>query len=340
MSEHHPDMDLIMALAAGDLPPDEAARAEAGLDAEARAELAAQRAALEALEALPRPTLSTTERQGLRYAVRTQIGLETSSSRARRRRPARSPLARALPALATFASLVVVLAIALNFGDGFGNEQEPFFAPEAEAATTTAAAATTMAAVAETVPPAAATVTPAVELEAMMEEPAHDADEIVAEEAAPLPEVTTTTTAAASIESTGTTAAPATTAITTSTTAAADMPPIAFDFAADRPSDAVAAISEVLADGSMVAFPVSDLVEQAVSQGLACGAAAASGSEPDDTVYFMAYGLVDGGESEIYLILVNGAGGEEDAGLAAGIESGDLLLFSHPDCEPLGFSTP
>ena len=177
------------------------------------------------------------------------------------------------------------------------------------------------------------------EAEAMMEEPVHDTDEIVAEEAAPLPEVTTTTTSAAAIESADTTAAPATTAITTSTTAAADVPPIAFDFAADRPSDAVAAISEVLADGSKVAFPVSDLVEQAVSQGLACGAAAASGSEPDDTVYFMAYGLVDGGESEIYLILVNGAGGE-DAGLAAGIEPGDLLLFSHPDCEPLGFSTP
>ena len=84
-----------------------------------------------------------------------------------------------------------------------------------------------------------------------------------------------------------------------------------------------------------MAFPVSDLVEEAVSQGLACGAAAASGSEPDDTVYFMAYGLVDGGESEIYLILVNDTGGED-----AGIEPGDLLLFSHPDCEPLGFSTP
>ena len=158
--------------------------------------------------------------------MRTESGLETPSSRARKRRPARSPLARALPALATFASLVVVVAIALNFGDGFGGEQEPSFAPEATAAATTAAPAMTMAAATETVPPAAATVTTAVELEAMMDEsvaaddeivaeeaeammdePAHDADEIVAEEAAPLPEGTTTTTAAAAIESTDTTAA-------------------------------------------------------------------------------------------------------------------------------------
>ena len=46
MTDHHPDMDLIMALAGGELPPEEAARLESQLGPEARAELATQRAAL------------------------------------------------------------------------------------------------------------------------------------------------------------------------------------------------------------------------------------------------------------------------------------------------------
>ena len=348
MSEHHPDMDLIMALAAGDLPPEEAARAEAGLDAEARAELAAQRAALEALEGLPRPTLSSGEQQRLRAAVRTELRLDTTPIRVARRRRTRSPLARALPALAAFASLIVVLAVALDFG--VESESEPaasFEAPATTAAATTGAPAVNMvvtettAAAAEAAEEEEATaeqlLVAAEETEVVMEEAAAAVDEVAAEEAAPMRDEATTTTVGDASQSAAATAAPATT--TTSTTVQPDAPSLAFDFSTARPADAVGLISGAIAEGSEVPFPVSDLAGRAVSQGLACGEIAASGSGPDDTVYFMAYGLVDGEDAEAYLILENGAG-DADPGPAAGIEPGDLLLLTRPDCEAIAFSTP
>lgn len=335
MSEHHPDMDLIMALAAGELPPEEATRAEAGLDAEARAELAAQRAALEALEGLPRPTLSIGEQRRIRTAVRTELRLGSTPPRVARRRPARSPLARALPVLAAFASVIVVLAVALDFGDGSESEPEQaptFAAPAATAAATTAAPATTRVVTETTASAAATTTTAAAEAEAMMEEAADAADEVAAEAEAMMVEAE----AAAGVESTDRTAA---TTAATSTTAPSDLPRPAFDVSIVLPDDAVRLISVAIAEGPAMPFPVSDLAVRAVTQGLVCGEIAVSGSEPDDTVYFMAYGLVDGEEAEAYLIR-QGEVSDVDPGAATGIEPDDLLLLTRPDCEPLAFSTP
>lgn len=333
MSEHHPDMDLIMALAAGDLPPDEAARIETGLDAEARAELAAQRTALEALALLPRPSLSADEQALLRTVVRAELYLERPPRPVtpRRRRPARSPLVRALPALAAFASLIVVLAIALDFG--VGDDDALGSAPAFDAPAVTTAAPATAAMPETTAAPApqttviVATSEAAYELEAAQLS-ADEAKAMMEEAEEAMVEATTTTGAALAIESTDTTAARATTGGAS----------IAFQLSASRAADFVTLVSEAIAEGFADTFPTSELVERAAWQGLACGDVAASEAGPDGTVYFMAYGLVDGEEAEVYFIVRDEQ--VEEAPALDALEPEDIRLFSRPGCGPIEFSTP
>ena len=114
------DLELLAALAAGTLPPKEAAALEARLatDPAARAEFEAQRSALAVIGQAARPALSATESERLRRAVASRIGLEgvaTAPTR-RRRRPLWGPVAvgaSALLALLFFGPVADMLS-----GDG------------------------------------------------------------------------------------------------------------------------------------------------------------------------------------------------------------------------------
>jgi len=119
MTRYNPD--LIAALAAGELPPIQAAALERQIAADPRAaaELAAQRTALRALRDAPPPVLSAEERTNLRQAVAASLHLEegpaAASSPTRRRIPWR-PLAVAAAALTALA-VAVPLVTLLSVGD-------------------------------------------------------------------------------------------------------------------------------------------------------------------------------------------------------------------------------
>lgn len=103
------DFELIMSLAEGTLPPEEAQAAEQALDDAALAELEAQRLALAALGEAPAITLTAAERQALRGSVRDALHLSPAMPTA----PA-SPaprLWRWLPGLAGAAALVLVIGV-------------------------------------------------------------------------------------------------------------------------------------------------------------------------------------------------------------------------------------
>lgn len=340
MNENRPDPELIAALTAGDLPPEEAARAEASLDPEARAELAVQRSARQALEGLPSPRLSAAEQQRLRRRVRNELRLEAPASRSpERSRRTGFPRSGALPVLTAFASLVVVLAIALNTADRGEFESAPTTASDTDVfapATTTAASAAATTTTARSQAQAAVvtsmvTQTEIVEAEAdamaAAEEAVEEVTMLVVTSMVDTVEIeitedqASTTAAAGALESSDTTALPAGTESGL------------FDFSTAGPSEAVRLISEAVAEGSSTAFPVSELVDRAGSEGMACGETAASASAPDGVVYFMARGFVDGEDAEAYL-LVEG----RPIDLAAGIEPGDVLLFSLPDCRAMEFT--
>lgn len=140
MADHDFDMDLIMALAEGRLPPDEAAAAEAALDASARSELEAQRAALAALAGMAAVRLTDAERTALRSSVREAIHLEAAAPPA----PAsagRAPwFSRLFPALAGAAVLILVVGIGLNLGGSGDDDSSADLATAETVAATTAAA--------------------------------------------------------------------------------------------------------------------------------------------------------------------------------------------------------
>ena len=340
MSEHHPDMDQIMALAAGHVPPEEAARLEAGLDADAKRELAAQRAALAALGQLPRPNMSAPERSRLRAAVRDELNLAPVRSPApppRILRPRRGWFTRAVPSLVAAASLVAVIGIVLNLGGG-SDEEAPL--SDYEAAATTAAPMTAAAAPETT---AAALATPATteaqaEDEAMsqaapVETEAMTGDALAEEE----PAAAATTTAAA------TTVAPTTTATAAEEAQAAldeaKAPRSTFAFSTDQPEQALTSALTAYASGGLDPFPVSQLPERAARAGLVCWENTAEATDPDAEVYFMERGLIDGVEGEAYGIAVRSDGDDEEADLEEAAP-GTLYLFVHPDCSRVRFSLP
>lgn len=329
MSEHHPDMDRIMALAAGRLPPDEAARIEAALTDDARRELAAQRAALAALGQLPRPTMSADERRRLRATVRTELrleGIRPPSSDGQQHRSRRSWLAIALPSLVAVASVVAVIGIALNLTDGADEESADAFATTGAPATTAAEApqptatpaTTTLALDRESLDTSTDMTMPAEE--AMMQDSEGPEDTGAAAATAP-------TTAPAAPTSGG-----------RSEAVLPESAGLAFDFSTDRPDEAFLFTATAFMDGDEDPFPVSQLPERAARAGLVCWENAAVAAEPENEVSFMAHGLIDGAGGEAYRIEEASAEEEEP-----GIEeetAGIIHLFAYPDCRPLTFSFP
>lgn len=84
---HDHDYELIGALAAGALPPDEAQSAESEIAScdECRTDLAAQRAALTALAESPRPGLTALESARMRKSVAASVGISEAPTKERRR---------------------------------------------------------------------------------------------------------------------------------------------------------------------------------------------------------------------------------------------------------------
>lgn len=349
MNDNRPEIESIIDLSTDDLAPEEADRLERSLNPEALAELASQRAARQALERLhPPPGLSDDEQRRLRMAVRSELRLERSNRRAGRRRPrARSPIARAFPALGAFAALILVVAIAVTSGDRLEFGQDDSL----EAPATTSAATTRVAMETETVAEAEAaaaaeeystTETTGVpetdaltqaEAEAEAEAAAAAAEAASAEtamaaldatesedelgtgkvevEAGELPEVTDTTNVSPSDRS--------------------SWPPILFEASSSSPREAVRRISAVISDGLATPLPVHDFVEQPTAPVLLCFESAASIAEREGAVYFLAGGLVDGGDAEAYL-LVDDPISDDAFVFPERIDSQDILLYSLPDC--------
>ena len=123
MTERNIDIELIMALAEGSLPAEEAAAAEASLSDAARAELASQRTALTALSQMSSTTQSDAERARLRTAVRDEVSLSATPVTALPLRQHQPWYFRALPALGAAAALVVVVGIGVD-SIGIGQNDE------------------------------------------------------------------------------------------------------------------------------------------------------------------------------------------------------------------------
>ena len=322
MDRRERDMDLILELAGGDLPPAEAAEAEQSLDTEARGELAAQRTAREALARLARPTMSEAERRRLRAAVAAELRLEAGSGR----EPAPPPRRRwwrrpgSLGALTAVASLVAVVAISLSLAGNF-----PFAGSDDEAAFTaapTTAAATTVVALAEAAPTTAAAaeqaIAEATTTAAITAAPAPTTTDekalALAEEPLEVAEMATDEAAAL--------AEPDTVAEHDRDPAAPEAPP-AFDVATDRP-DEMARSLDAIAEERGDPFPLSQLVELATGEGLECPQTLVDETEPDAVVLVMARGLVDGAEAELYV--VQSSDPDHDPIVA---------VFILPDCLPV-----
>lgn len=329
MNERAFDFDLIMALAAGEIPPEEAAKMEAALDAASRRELASQRAALQALGGLEQPVLDAGERRRLRAGVRAELGdVQTEylpraaegPRAARRYKRRKFRWTRALPALAAAAALVAAVGVTRNGGlrlweppmDAQATTAVPAAAPPLTQLTTTAAA--TRAADAA----AAATTTMAmVEAEAaaaMAEAEAATADMAEAMPAEAIEEA---------LQAEAARAEAASEAQADEETAELDMQdgeaaaggagglgPASFDFSSEELIE-LADDAELLAGfldenaGGGRPFPASELEARAGRAGLACwgGVEAAEGGR----VLFMGAGLIDGSEGEVYFTEEEGA---------------------------------
>ncbi len=304
------DLDLIMALAAGEFPPEEAAEIESSLDPAARRELAAQRAAMEALGGLRQPVLSSRERQRLRNGVRAELGMAEAAEAVRPQKRRKTRLARALPALATAAALAAVVGIALSGIWQTGSEVR--LAELALTTSTTQVQATpaptpTTAMMAQEAAADAAAVEMEMD-ERVLAETAADSDEIA---------VTTTTRAAA------TTAAAEERSMEEA--AMALEPSVPFDLSVEQILEIagepkrMAWFAEEYAAGA-APFPVSELGARAEQEGLVCWEGATA--EGEALVLFMGAGLIDGEWGEAYVV-------EEEGG---GIE---VHLFDVVDCTNL-----
>lgn len=319
MSERDFDFDLIMGLASGDFPPDEAAELEAGLGAAARKELAAQRAALQAFGLLQQPVLSTAEQRQLRSGARAELGIAEAAEAGRRPKRRKVRWARAFPALAAAAALVVVIGVARNDG------REPTTAENIAQDGTTAAAGAPAVPSAERGETAAAIqaaatttvmATTTTQAAAAMQAAAPEADEAATADAEALAE-----------EGVSDNAQPADSPAASTTAAggagAGGALPASFDLSSEGLLE-LAGDEELLARfldeyaAGAAPFPASELEARAGRDGLACWEAAAAEA---GRVLFAGAGLIDGSEGEAYII-------EEDG--AAGVR-----LFNAPDCTNL-----
>jgi len=127
MTEHAFDLELIMAIAEGTIPPDEAAAAERALDEEGRTELASQRKAIAALSQASAPSLTDAERMAMRSAVRTAVNLNPEMKVTRAPAQASPWYFRFLPMAAGLGVVLVVVGIGLTTiigGIGFGGSDQ------------------------------------------------------------------------------------------------------------------------------------------------------------------------------------------------------------------------
>lgn len=342
MNERALDFDLIMALAAGEIPPEKAAEMEAELDAASRRELASQRAALQALGGLEQPALSAWERRRLRAGVRAELGIAEAPRAGRRYRRRKVRWTRALPALAAAAALVAAVGAARNGGlqrflESAGDAPATTAAAPAapptsvtaapaptltRPATTAAAAApattTTAAQAAEAAAAFAETEAATAAAEAMQEAMQDEAARAAAEDDAQAAEET----ADQMEEEDGDAAAGAGGA--GGPESAPSALPVSFDFSSEELIE-LADDAELLAGfldesaGGAAPFPASELGARAGRAGLACWEGVKAAEE--GRVLFMGAGLIDGSEGEAYFI--------EEEGAA------EAHLFNSPDCTNL-----
>ena len=320
MSERDFDFDLITGLAAGDFPPDEAAEIEAGLDAAARRELASQRAALQAFGLLRQPALSAPERRRLRAAVRAELGIAEAPEASRRPRRRKVRWARAFPALAAAAALVVVIGVARNEGrdstpTATATQDDAASATRAPAAPSEqsreAAAATQDDAVFATTTMQAAPTTTTMTTAAMQAADMEAAEALAAAEEA-------------GAEADQAADSPPATTATAGGAGAGGALPASFDLSVEgllelgNDEELLASFLDEYAAGAPP-FPASELEERAGRAGLVCWEAAEAAEA--GRVLFAGAGLIDGSQGEAYII-------EEDG--AAGVR-----LFNAPDCTNL-----
>lgn len=346
MNERALDFDLIMALAAGEIPPEKAAEMEAELDAASRRELASQRAALQALGGLEQPDLSAWERRRLRAGVRAELGIAEAPRAGRRYRRRKVRWTRALPALAAAAALVAAVGAARNGGlqrllESAGDAPATTAAaPAAPPTSVTAAPAPTLTRPAATAAAAApATTTTAAltaEMAAMEAEAAAaafaeteaataEASEAMQDEAAraEADDAQAAEESAEQMEQEDGDAAAGAGGAGVPESAPSALP-VSFDFSSEELFE-LADDAELLAGfldesaGGAAPFPASELGARAGRAGLACWEGVEAAEE--GRVLFMGAGLIDGSEGEAYFI--------EEEGAA------EAHLFNAPDCTNL-----
>ena len=341
MSNERIPIDQLLDLVEGNLPEDEAARLEAALDDSDRRELAVQAAVRTVLGQLPDPAFSDDESRRLRAAVRAELRVEEEARPApsEGRQEKRSWLVRAIPSAAAAASVVAMIAVAINLVGGPDSAQEPpvmdaaavVTEQAAEVPLTTGAPATTQAAAAEMAAGAPATTgAPAPAAEAP-EASASSAEEATA--AADVAEPAEAAQAAAeSVHAEAEIAMEEALADTPEAEMADEeaggLGPgyVAFEVATGRPEEAremLEVLETLAAVTEMAPVPVAELADRAGEEGLVWWPEAAALAGASGIITWMAPGLVDGVPGEAYLVV---SGPDDQA------EAGVLALFVYPDC--------
>ncbi len=122
MTDRSLDLELIMAIAKGAIPPEEAAAAERALDEAGRVELDLQRKAIKALAAASTPSLTNAERMAMRASVRTALNMDPGSAETKALTQPSPWYFRFLPIAAGLAIVLVVVAVGITSiigGTGF-----------------------------------------------------------------------------------------------------------------------------------------------------------------------------------------------------------------------------
>ena len=331
MSDERIPIDQFLDLVEGNLPEEEAARLDATLDEGDRRELAVQAAVRSVLGQLPGPELSDDERQRLRAAVRAELRVEEADpAPSAGRQERRSWLVRVLPSAAAAATVVAVIAVAVNLVDTDSGQEASM--ADVESAVTAQAAAVTAA------PAPTPTTTAAMSAEsaaAMEAAPAADVEADLAEAEVAMEEAMAEAEAAADLAEAEMEAALAEAAEPeVAAEAAADATEeaafgpgyVAFEVATDRPDEtreALEMMEELAAISEMTPVPVTELADRAGEEGLVCWPEAAELAGASGVITWMAPGLVDGVAGEAYMV----APGPDDQPA-----DGVLALFVYPDC--------
>ncbi len=343
MNERALDFDLIMALAAGEIPPEKAAELEAELDGAARRELASQRAALQALGGLEQPALSAWERRRLRAGVRAELGTAAAPRARRRYRRRKVRWTRALPALAAAAAVVAAVGVARNNGLRLLESDRDVQATTSAPAETTTymtaappAPALTLTTTAAAMPATTTTAAPAAEAAVMEAEAAAafaeteaattEASEAMQDEAAraAADAAQAAEETAEQMEQEDGDAAAAGAGGAGGPESAPSASPVSFDLSSEELIE-LAGGAELPAGfldesaGGAAPFPASELGARAGRAGLACWEGVEAAEE--GRVLFMGAGLIDGSEGEAYFV-------EEDG-------AAEVHLFNSSDCTNL-----